>query len=175
MALLPDESTRRGLLAAQQRWLGSMRGSDVHPTTADDLHLTLAFLGDRSSEACRRIGQRLAEPDLRALAADLAFAGLEVWGQRQHVGVATFVAPEPFLVALQTVWSRLANHGWTPPTRAFVPHVTLWRAGPTAADKPGCVGRDEVAFRAGCIALMARDEAGPNRYGIVAAHPVVPS
>lgn len=107
---------------------------------AADLHLTLAFLGERGEEWARARWPLLAElaSGLPAFTLTLPDAGPfpgpggRFWAAR--------VAPEPALTALHgRLWRALAEAGVEPEPRAFLPHVTLARLGHAtrAAAVPG--------------------------------------
>ena len=100
--------------------------------TEENLHLTLAFLGDlpdREAEVAHEAIASLAAPPLR-----LELAGLGLFGGRRpeslHIGLAN---PAPFLALHARVLARLHGAGVMPARERFVPHVTLMRFGPKLA------------------------------------------
>lgn len=116
--------------------LGQVPGPDPGRTVAAaDLHLTLAFLGERREAWVRSLWPSLAElaAASRAFALTLPEAGPfpgpggRFWAAR--------VTPEPALTDLHArLWRVLAAAGVDRDRRPFLPHVTLARlARPTRA------------------------------------------
>jgi RNA 2',3'-cyclic 3'-phosphodiesterase len=121
-ALWPDDSVRKRLagLAEQTRHrCGGRRTAD------DKLHLTLAFLGDVSPAQV---------DDLIALTQQLT-GPVGTWtldrlGQFSRGGIVwagSETVPECLVDFQSGLWASLATLGFTPPQRAFLPHVTLLR------------------------------------------------
>ncbi|WP_417743447.1 RNA 2',3'-cyclic phosphodiesterase [Salipiger sp.] len=94
----------------------------------DNLHLTLAFLGDRPEAELRELHLALGQ---RALpAATLALSGLATFGGRRIKLLAAEVTKTPALVALQREALRAVTAaGIELPRERFRPHVTLLRFG----------------------------------------------
>lgn len=122
-ALCPDDAARR-LLASLRPPEGARA---VH---ADDLHLTLRFLGSldaaaeaRALEAAEECGGTSVSPVLDRL---------EVWA-RSRVLCATFGgASDPVAPLARRLEDALGARGFTPPDRPFRSHVTLARGVPAA-------------------------------------------
>lgn len=94
---------------------------------ADQMHLTLRFIGDVNGAAFD--DSRLALGGVRAPAFDLVLNGAGHFGNRRRVRtVWAGVAANPALVHLNgRVEAALVNAGLAPEPRRFSPHVTLAR------------------------------------------------
>lgn len=92
----------------------------------ENLHLTLAFLGDQSPEALGRANEALAA--LRAAPFALRLAGLEPFGGRVPRAIVARTSAAPALAALEDRVTRaLRQAGLSFPRQRFRPHVTLLR------------------------------------------------
>ncbi|WP_102108795.1 RNA 2',3'-cyclic phosphodiesterase [Oceaniglobus roseus] len=96
---------------------------------ADDLHLTMVFLGDATAEQLEELHQRvemMAWPPL-----SLRIAGADVFGGAQPRALFLRVDPDPVLTGFQKKLETFARQaGIALPHRRFVPHVTLARFNP---------------------------------------------
>ncbi len=102
------------------------RFSAGRPTPYDNLHLTLAFLGEQSEDTAEAVHEALET--LRAPAPVLSFSGGTVFGGRHGQAVALEAGGGAGLAGLHDrVLSRLRAVGVTPDRRRFRPHVTLAR------------------------------------------------
>lgn len=112
---------------AAARLSGLVRGLPVGRKVAEEnLHLTLAFLGDVSDEGLEELHDALS--GIRSGPLELKFEGLGVFGEDKPRAVWAAVAGEPGLSALQKQVERAARKaGLSPEARRFVPHVTLAR------------------------------------------------
>ncbi|WP_136248401.1 RNA 2',3'-cyclic phosphodiesterase [Halomonas borealis] len=122
LALVPPPALRRrlGTLAdAAQARCGGRRMPD------DDLHLTLAFLGERSSAQATALADWLP-----GIVPSPGHWRLDRWGQFRRPGIIWVggVVPEPALSVLQQrLWDGLERLGIDGRPARFVPHVTLLR------------------------------------------------
>ncbi len=128
-----DEETKTKILKVQRRLKEKGRGRFASP---DNLHLTLAFLGDVDDAAV---------PELRAILGSIVFPELSLCFDRTGcfrrdselwwIGLAE----DPALMRLQKeLVSKLADAGFRPDAKRFRPHITLARdmyIGRTAADE----------------------------------------
>lgn len=108
-------------LAALQRGLAIGR-----PVPPENLHLTLAFLGDQTDEALEEA--HLALSGLRAAAFDVQLAGVDVLGEQAPRLVFAGVAPNPALAQLErAAVQALRAAGLRFARQRFRPHVTIAR------------------------------------------------
>lgn len=98
------------------------------PVPIENLHLTLAFLGDRTHRELAEIDTALSGLISPPVTIDLR--GLDVIGGRAARLVCLRAMPDPGLVALQAkVMAALRQCGVALPRSRFRPHVTLARFG----------------------------------------------
>lgn len=121
-ALWPDVPLRR-VLAAAARELGQDSGGRVPP--AENLHLTLAFLGEVPAE-------RLAELcELGSAAAgrpfELVIDRIGYWKQQRLVWAGVTRMPPELGALASRLAIALQARGYRVEKRAFRPHVTLLR------------------------------------------------
>lgn len=114
----------RAVLAA---WADAAAPPIVRRTPADNLHVTLAFLGSRSADDATTVGARLAEV-VRPLDA-LRTAG-PLWLPRRHPGVLTVALQDD--AQLSGLQADLAAElesaiDFESEPRRFRPHVTVGR------------------------------------------------
>ncbi|WP_164155373.1 RNA 2',3'-cyclic phosphodiesterase [Sandarakinorhabdus rubra] len=117
---LPDE-VKSALLAA----MGGVAGARWQ--RAEQLHLTLRFIGEVDRHQAADIAAALGRVNVRPFAAELGEAGLfEHRGRVDTLWVG--VRPADALAGLaKAVNAALAGVGIAPETRAFLPHITLAR------------------------------------------------
>jgi len=96
------------------------------PVAAENLHVTLAFLGDQDLPTATAVDAELSEITAPALTLDLS--GLDVVSSRQPRLVHAAVSPDPALKALrEKVRVAARRAGVDLPRERFRPHVTLAR------------------------------------------------
>ncbi len=116
---LPDDA--RDVLAALQERLPSGR-----LTPEENLHLTLAFLGEHPGDVAEIVDDAMI--GLRHPAIALRLHEPAVFGGRQGQAVGLAASGGAALTQLHArILSRLAGTGVTPDRRRFRPHVTLAR------------------------------------------------
>jgi 2'-5' RNA ligase len=157
-ALWPDAATRDALLALQ-------RGLSGRPTQRDNLHLTLAFLGQQPAAALPLLRQVLASLPTAPLSLSLDRSGYFARHRIAWIGPAT--APAALIEVQQGLLQALAQQPIRfalPPH--FEPHVTLARnanAAPEPITQP-------VAWRSSQIVLaQSATLAQGARYEVLAA------
>jgi 2'-5' RNA ligase len=147
---------------AAARLAGLVRGLTVgRRVDEDNLHLTLAFLGDVTDEGLEELHDTLSA--VRGAPVELRFEGLGVFGDDRPRAVWAAVAAEARLMELQKQVERAARKaGLSPEARRFVPHVTLARlkgrredAGPLARFMSERGGGTVPPVRAVAFSLMS--------------------
>ena len=125
LALALPESIRAGL-ALEQALLPLPRRVE-----RENLHLTLAFLGEQPPDLLEEL--HLALEGRRFEGFELTLQGLGHFGHARPRAVWAGVAPNPALMALQHSLVRIARRLGIPPAQdRFLPHVTLGRFPPLA-------------------------------------------
>lgn len=110
----------------------------VRAQTAGDLHLTLAFLGERERQATLLTLWPVLQQEVRALGAFTVTLSVATAfpGAGDRVWAALAERNEALLDIHQRVWRVLEAHGVAREVRAFRPHVTLGRAATRLAAAP---------------------------------------
>ncbi len=104
---------------------------------AENLHLTLRFLGEVDRRDAEDIDAALAE--IRAPGFPLSIAGVDRFGDNRRVRqLWAGVEPHPGLLHLQSkVESAVVRSGQAPERRKFKPHITLARFRSNPGEKLG--------------------------------------
>jgi 2'-5' RNA ligase len=113
-------------MALATRTAARARGG--RPVPADNLHVTLAFLGsvperrlpeltDVAREAAASLGP----------AVELSFDHLEHWRSAHIICASPAEPPMPIAVLARTLQELLVGRGFTPDLKPFRPHVTVMR------------------------------------------------
>jgi RNA 2',3'-cyclic 3'-phosphodiesterase len=123
-ALWPGAAEREALVGLQ-RELPSRRG---RPTHRDDLHLTLAFLGEIDPE--RRAGCEAAAGAVRCPAFTLSLSGIGYWPRPRILWCGTLVPPPPLLTLVRVLTEGLRRCGFPGERRPYAAHITLARKVP---------------------------------------------
>jgi 2'-5' RNA ligase len=158
----------------------AVRASGGRPVPAENLHVTLAFLG---SVAQRRLPELAevaaaggaAEPESgngssREEPLELAFDHLEYWRPAQLL-CASPAAPSTRAAALAgRLQARLTEHGFAPDLKPFRAHVTVVRK----VVRPGPVGKMQpVLWRFAELALVeSRTLREGSLYSVVESYPL---
>jgi RNA 2',3'-cyclic 3'-phosphodiesterase len=123
-ALWPGQEQRwafQEILAALPR----RHGREPHP---DDLHMTLAFLGEIASD--RRACLEQAADRVRTAPFLLLFDRVGYWPRSRILWCGASDRPAPLLDLLAALNGGLRGCGLEPDRRAFAAHVTLARKAP---------------------------------------------
>jgi len=121
-ALWPDPTVQQEAFARVQ---ASLRRGGGRPVRPENFHLTLAFLGEVSSE--RRACVERAADRVRAPGFELVLERIGYWRRARVVWLGPAErAPEPPAL-VPALWSALEECGYSAETRPFFPHLTLVR------------------------------------------------
>ena len=127
-ALWPDEPMRQAMVRATRK---AARSSGGRPVRADNLHVTLAFLGSVRQEQLAElaeIARQAAGPRPGSgPALVLAFDHLEYWRAAQLLCALPGQAPEAVGALARGLQDLLAGRGFAPDLKPFRPHVTVVR------------------------------------------------
>jgi len=117
-ALWPDTLTRTRLAAMAHQWV-------PHPVPAENLHMTLQFLGgcDADVQACCL----QAASRVRAEGFSLCLDYLGSWPHKGIQWLGSGQPPAALLTLVERLGEALEACGFQPDKRRFVPHVTLSR------------------------------------------------
>ena len=158
VAVLLSESMRQALLntMAQMRAQGA-RGNF---TRKENLHVTLAFLGETDAQGCVRAKRALA-----ACAASCAPIPLQL-GQAGRFGALWWAGLQnsvPLQALAQSAQNALRAEGFVLENRSFVPHITLARQ--VSAPTPLRLAVPSASCTAERVSLMRSDRVnGVLRY-----------
>lgn len=151
VALWPSPAVRRGLAALQGAigWPEAAR-----PVPAQDLHLTLVFIGPIPVAQLGLVGEVLA---FHAPAFDMTIDAVQRWHAGLTVAVPTLV-PDAVRQRQQQVAQALKTLGLPLDDRPYRPHVTLARRG-TGASLPAESDLSRVPWHGAGHVLAVRDGA----------------
>ncbi|HEY5622191.1 MAG TPA: RNA 2',3'-cyclic phosphodiesterase [Gammaproteobacteria bacterium] len=126
-ALWPDDATRAALVRASRALVAASGGRAV---PAENLHVTLAFLGELGEDEFEAV-HRVTAPKVGPFELTIDRTGFRKRAQ------LLWAAPRdvlPALIALEAgLWERLEEIGIERERRAYLPHVTLARKARRAA------------------------------------------
>ena len=173
-ALAPDAPGREALWRAASAGVAACGGRRIPP---ENLHLTLAFLGDVANERLALLQQLAAAAAARfsgAVALTLHLAWLEHWPRPQilcaRAGEDSADAPRVFALA-QALRVASSAAGFAPDLKPFHAHVTVARKVARAADDRPLT---PVAWQCAQFALLAsRTTAEGSVYSVVESYPLV--
>jgi 2'-5' RNA ligase len=139
------------------------RDAGGRATGQDNIHLTLAFLGE-------------ADPDLAAAAArrvrnasfELSIDTSRYWRHNQIVWVGPASMPDPLDALVRQLHGFLADAAFTLEKRAFAAHVTLLRKAAQPRSLPALPRADWPAREF----LLMGSVPGGNKYRAIAAFPL---
>jgi 2'-5' RNA ligase len=117
-ALWPDADTRHRLATLARHW-------NQQPVPANNLHMTLVFLG-----SCSAIQQQCvaaAAGEIRQPAFPLSLDYLGGWSQTRTQWLGTSNEPDALINLLTSLQAAVTPCGFAADPRRFVPHVTLSR------------------------------------------------
>ncbi|GAB6044054.1 RNA 2',3'-cyclic phosphodiesterase [Endothiovibrio diazotrophicus] len=145
-ALWPAEAERQALVAATRP---AVRACGGRPMRAENLHLTLAFLGDVSGETARCAAQ--AATTVRGEPFELPFEEYGHFRRPQVLWCGPRETPEPLLRLVERLNAVLRPCGIEPEARPFRAHLTLARK---ARQSPGEWRMAPLAWRVAAFVLV---------------------
>lgn len=122
VALWPDTELRERIEAVAAPAVERAR---ARPVPADNLHVTLVFVGNwpvQAREQVEMVVDALDIPD-----AELVFERIKYWRRPKILSLVAQDCPEALAVYQREMSSAMAALGWTPEPRPWEPHVTLGR------------------------------------------------
>lgn len=150
-----------------------------NPVPEDNLHLTLAYLGDAPESVLEILHDLLSAAALPA--PEITFCGLGTFAEMERGLTFAAVSPSEALRALQGKVAQMARAAGTElPRRRFRPHVTLTRAskqpkGPARDRLAAAIGMeiDVPGFTATALNLY-QSHLGPTgaRHDVLASYPL---
>ncbi|MEJ2603829.1 MAG: RNA 2',3'-cyclic phosphodiesterase [Gammaproteobacteria bacterium] len=122
IGLWPDSALRARVdeLAAP-----AVRKARARPVPADNLHVTVVFIGNwpvAAREQAEMVVDALDIPD-----EDLVFDRIVRWRKAKVVALVTDQIPDALAAWQRDIAAGLAAAGWTPEPRPWRPHVTVGR------------------------------------------------
>lgn len=123
LALWPDAAVVRQILALRRELFGDR--APGRPVAADNLHITLQFLGQ--TEAGQLDCIRQAASGIRFPAFDLVLDHLGHWPRPRVLWLGCHQVPTPLTALVQDLNAGLSGCGFTPEARPYHPHLTLQR------------------------------------------------
>lgn len=129
-ALWPDAQTR-ARIARQARALARREG---RPVAAENLHITLAFIGASDPQRRRCLEAQAAQVVVEPFSLELSQVGY--YRRARVLWVGPQATPEPLLGLVERLNRALAPCGYRPEPRPFAAHVTLFRKARPAGEDP---------------------------------------
>jgi len=123
LALWPNAGVVRQIRALGQELFDER--SSGRPVAADNLHITLQFLGQ--VEASQLDCIRQAAADIRFPAFELQLDHLGHWPRPRVAWLGCHQVPEALVSLVQSLNAGLSRCGFTPEARPYHPHLTLRR------------------------------------------------
>lgn len=121
-ALWPDERAKAKLASWARRAHERTGGRLMQP---DNLHLTLAFLGDTPADRLEALVAAAARIEPREFEWEIDTVGY--WNHNRILWAGTDKAPEPLAALVADLRGALLQANFAFDPKAFVPHITLVR------------------------------------------------
>lgn len=144
-ALYPDASTRQAIYQLTTR-LSTAVGRRTH---IDNLHVTLAFLGQINHQTLACVTRAAAKID--GVAIDLAFDTFGYWPRPKVAWLGCTQLPDALVGLADELADVMRACGLQPDSRPYAPHVTLLRK---AGRQPDLALDAPISWRAGAFVLM---------------------
>lgn len=122
-ALWPEPSVRQALVRATR---SAVRRCGGRPTSAENLHLTVAFLGAITNG---ELAEARRVPPIPTPPFSLRLDTLGFWNRSRILWLGASGAPAELMALERMLWSGLGEAGFEREPRAFLPHLTLARQG----------------------------------------------
>ncbi|WP_422122868.1 RNA 2',3'-cyclic phosphodiesterase [Planococcus sp. X10-3] len=157
-------ATAQSLVEQRESW--GLR-SHKHIPVAEDLHLTLVFIGGDPLDEIREAAMALER--VAHTAFDVAIAGTGYFGKQERPRVVYAAIEENVLLheLQEKVKQALSGFHWSPDNKPFVPHITLankWAGKETWTEIPE-LGPEN--FRASEFSLFRIDPGSTPRYAAI--------
>jgi 2'-5' RNA ligase len=120
-ALRPDAGVRDQLAQLQDAF--RQRGARLHE--ADNLHLTLAFLGMVDEGRCEQVCRVASSLEGQGFTLEIDTIGY--WRRPRILWCAPSRVPQALNLLVEQLWSGLVDCGFEAEQRPYRPHVTLLR------------------------------------------------
>lgn len=164
-ALWPPAEAARQLYALAR---GCHAGCGGRLMPRDNLHLTLAFLGDTPAE--RRLAAEAAADGVVGVPFDLSLDRLGYWKHNRILWAGCTQVPEALQALAAELAARLREAGFELEKRPFAAHLTLLRNAAPPAELPAPEG---IAWSVDAFVLAAsRLGPGGSRYEILRRWPL---
>jgi RNA 2',3'-cyclic 3'-phosphodiesterase len=163
-ALWPDEALRQALAG----WLKPLIPADIgRPVPAQNLHVTLAFLGNVEPERVAVL-ESLAGT-LEWPAVDVVFDRTAYWPKARLLCLEAATPPDALLAAVARLHESLREAGFEIERRPFRAHITLVRNLPGPPEPgEGLQGVPEFVWPVRGVALVASTSApGGSQYRVL--------
>lgn len=159
LAVWPDDTVRARLA----RWSEAIpAGSAARRVPADNLHITLVFLGALEPPGLDAV--RTVAADTPWSGASLTLDRIGYWKRARIIWAGSREGSEALSALTETLRDRLRRLGFRVEARPFVPHVTLYRkAGRRPRWRPEVIDWRIERF---CLVRSTLSSTGP-RYEIV--------
>ena len=115
--------------AALHAWAGGLEGRGV---ARENIHLTLAFLGDADPDRAVAAARRV-----RASRHELPIEAARYWPKNEIVWVGPRATPPPLVALVESLQLELSRDAFILERRPFAAHVTLLRKARAPKSLPG--------------------------------------
>jgi len=140
------------------------------PQRADQLHLTLEFLGNVPESRLQAVREAGAVAATSGRHEVIVLDRVEYWRRPQVLCLTASVVPGPVGALVESLRRELALRGFTPERREFRPHLTLARK---VADAPSPVDIEPLVWPVREVTLVeSRTDPDGSRYSCLAGWPL---
>jgi len=140
------------------------------PQRADQLHLTLEFLGNVPESRLQAVREAGAVAATSGRHEVIVLDRVEYWRRPQVLCLTASVVPGPVGALVESLRRELELRGFTPERREFRPHLTLARK---VADAPSPVDIEPLVWPVREVTLVeSSTDSDGSRYSCLAAWPL---